>query len=136
MSPEYLKRSNFNKQFLKTSPPFDNVNNLNLSNPDNKQFFANTEYLAGYHDAEREYCTGKAFTDKEANPWIPINDRKPQNGQYCIIATADGGYDMCYYMDMGEMNMPFPMPNQLSNDGIVAWMPVPEYHAEGSGIIL
>ena len=77
MSPEYLKRSNFNKQFLKTSPPFDNVNNLNLSNPDNKQFFANTEYLAGYHDAEREYCTGKAFTDKEADAECFRNILKP-----------------------------------------------------------
>ena len=106
MREEYTKRINYNKKFLQTSPPFDNVNKLDLNNPDNRQFFANNEYIAGYNDAERDYCTGKAFNDKESNPWIPTSERAPQNGQYCIIALKNGGYDMCYYMDMGDMGMP------------------------------
>lgn len=60
--------------------------------------------------------------------WIPVSERLPESGEYCLVTRRFFGWNCTDYRDIDFVKYDFEGRNK--SDTILAWMPLPEPYKE------
>ena len=86
------------------------------------------EMLEAQPEQECEKCIFRPFKQFQPEPhWIPCSERLPdKNGRYLCTNSRWGTYEV-------DLNIWYckPEPSWLWEQGVTAWMPLPEPYKEG-----